>query len=284
MGIGKVYKLLLTTKGKVMISKDKIMNTLFYDIETTTRYKTYEEYKEAEPFMADDFEYRVQLKWKKNELLDKTYSEIYHDEAMIYPEHGQVIAISWKIWDGKSFSGDTIGFKDWDDYATRGNTHADKDILIEFNKVMETIFGDENGSLGGYRIKYFDNPFLYKRMLINGIYPHKSLISVGKKPWDIPHLDLYDWWNGVGVNGMAGFGAACEVMGVKNPKEEEISGRQVCYRFWDDHNIQMINEYCMRDVDSSIDFAINLSHDKLTSKYNKTLQEWNERKENENGI
>ena len=262
-----------------MIKKEEIQNTLFYDIETTTRYKTFEEYEEAEPFMADDFKYRVDLKRKKGEWVDKSYSQIYHDEAMVYPEHGQVVAISWKIWDGKEFNGGTFGFKDWDDYANRGNINADKDILADFNMTLETLFGDRDGSLGGYRIKYFDNPFLYKRMLVNGILPHKSLISYGKKPWDIKHLDLYDWWNGVGVNGMAGFGSACEVMGVRNPKEDGMSGRHVCFRFWDDHDISGINDYCMRDVDASIQFSINLSHNKLQKSWNRIVDEIAERRD-----
>jgi hypothetical protein len=90
---------------------------------------------------------------------------------------------------------------------------------------------------------------------------------------------LYDWWQGVGVNGMSGFGSACEVLGSLNPKGDKIDGRHVCFRFWDDHAIDMINEYCMRDVDANIDFAINLSHDKLKSKYKKTLEDYSTRME-----
>jgi hypothetical protein len=72
------------------------------------------------------------------------------------------------------------------------------------------------------------------------------------------------------------------VLGTLNPKGDKIDGRHVCFRFWDDHEIEMINDYCMRDVDANIDFAINLSHDKLTSKYKRTLEDWVTRKENNN--
>jgi hypothetical protein len=46
----------------------------------------------------------------------------------------------------------------------------------------------------------------------------------------------------------------------------------------------------MRDVDANIDFAINLSHDKLKSKYKKTLEDYSTRieeqtkKETENEV
>lgn len=259
-----------------MITKNEILNTVFFDIETTTRYKTFEEYAEAEPFMVDDFQYRRSL---KSEYANKTDEQTYAEHGMVYPEHGQVVSIAWKKWDGTKFAGETLGFKDWEDYESRDKKYADRDMLIQFNETLHNVFSDNFGKLGGYRIKWFDVPFVYKRMLINGILPHPSLINVGKKPWEIPYLDLYDWWQGVGVNGMSGFGSACEVLGSLNPKGDKIDGRHVCFRFWDDHAIDMINEYCMRDVDANIDFAINLSHDKLTSKYKRTLEDYSTRME-----
>lgn len=255
-----------------MIRKEQFTSTLFFDIETTTRYKTYAEYTEAEPFMAAEFLYRVGM---KSEYKGMTVDDVYHDFGMLYPEHAQIVSIAWKIHDGDAFIGETIGFSSWEEYESKDNKYADRDILIKFNEVLRGLFDSREGTLGGYRIKQFDIPFVYKRMLINGLYPQASLITVGKKPWDLNHLELYDYWTGVGAAGMAGFGAICEVMGVGNPKEDGLDGRQVCYRFWDDHDVVSINEYCMKDVLASMKLAWSLTTDILTSKHNKTMEEWN---------
>lgn len=259
-----------------MIRKEKFMSTLFFDIETTTRYKTYWEYLDSEPFMAKEFEYRVSMKPEYKEIpVDKVYS----DFGMLYPEHAQIVSIAWKIVDGDKIVGETIGFSSWEEYQSKDKRYADKEILIEFNEVLNTLFQEREGTLGGYRIKQFDIPFVFKRMLINGLYPQASLITVGKKPWDLNHLELYDYWTGVGAAGMAGFGAICEVMGLGNPKDDGIDGRQVCYRFWDDNDVQSINEYCMRDVQAAMKFAWGLTTERLTAKHEKTMEEWREAKE-----
>lgn len=268
-----------------MIPKSKIMSTLFFDIETTTRYKTFEEYLEQEPFMAKEFIYRCSI---KGDYKGMDPAEVYTEFGMLYPEHGQVVSIAYKIADESGFVGETIGFTDWEDYEKTDKKIADKNLLIRFNEVLHTIFGNDGGTLGGYRINYFDVPYLYKRMLISGLFPHSSLITVGKKPWNLTNLELYDYWNGVGVNGMSGFGSACELMGVPNSKDDEIDGRQVCFRFWDDHNVDMINRYCMRDVESSIRFAIALSDEKLKNRHHRTMEEWvksnEETKEEDNSL
>ena len=79
----------------MMIPKSKILSTIFYDIETTTRYKEFEEYKEAEPFMADEFIYRCDIsdKWK-----GVPYETAYKECGMLYPEHGQVVSIAYKFF------------------------------------------------------------------------------------------------------------------------------------------------------------------------------------------
>jgi hypothetical protein len=260
-----------------MIPKKKLQGTVFFDIETTTRYKTFEEYTLAEPYNAKDFIYRASMKYP-----NLTPDVAYKQYGMLYPEHGQVVSIAWKILVDKELQGEIIGFKDWREYeTTEDKRRADRKMLFEFNRVLETIFPDGDGCLGGYRIKYYDIPFLYKRMLLNGIFPHQSLITVDKKPWDIKHLDLYDYWN-VGVNGMSGFGTICDLMGVQNPKDDEIDGRQVCFRFWDDQNTPIINEYCMRDVESSVRLAWKLTDQKLMKDYEETHRWWAELEEKKN--
>ena len=88
-----------------------------------------------------------------------------------------------------------------------------------------------------------------------------------------------DWWSGTGANGWSGFSSACEMMGVGSSKEDGVDGRQVCHLFWDDHNIQSINEYCMRDVIKSAQFAISLSDDKLKKRHEEVVIDYIQRME-----
>lgn len=262
----------------MMITTEKIKNTLFFDIETTTRYKTYEEYKEHEPECAQDFENQIR---KKREYDSMSVEDAYKEYGMLTPEHGQVVTIACRIWNDEEgqWNDDIFGFESWEDYDGRDKKRADKDILIKFNEVLYGIFGNKIGSLGGYRINKFDIPYLYRRMLMTGLYPQQTLITVGVKSWDIKNLELYDWWTGTGANGYSGFSSACELMGIGSSKEEGMDGRQVCFRFWDDHNVEGINQYCMRDVVKSAEFAIALSEPKMKKRHQVTMEDYHRRME-----
>lgn len=263
----------------MMITTDKIKNTLFFDIETTTRYKTYEEYLEMEPYSAKDFEGQIRM---KKEYDSMSIPDAYADRAMLSPEHGQVVTIACRIWneEEKKWNEEIFGFESWEEYEEQDNKKiADRDILIRFNELLYGIFGDERGTLGGYNINGFDIPYLYRRMLAVGLYPQKSLITVGIKPWDSKNLELKDWWTGTGANGFSGFSSGCEMMGIGSSKEEGIDGRQVCHKFWDDGDVDAINRYCMRDVQKSTQFAASLSEDRLKKRHTATMEDYHQRME-----
>lgn len=261
-----------------MITTDKIKNTLFFDIETTTRYKTYGEYLESEPYSAADFAGQIRM---KKEYDNMTIEDAYTDRAMLSPEHGQVVSIGARIWNAEEnkWDDEIFGFSSWEEYEAQDKRCADRDILIRFNEVLWGLFQDKRGTLGGYNINGFDIPYLYRRMLAAGLYPQPTLINVGIKPWDLKNLELKDWWTGTGANGYSGFSSGCEMMGVGSSKEEGIDGRQVCHKFWEDNDVDAINRYCMRDVVKSAQFAISLSEDKLKKRHEATMEDYRQRME-----
>lgn len=266
-----------------MISKDTIKNTLFFDIETTTRYKTYEEYVENEPHSAKDFENQILM---KKDYSGKNFADVYKSEAMLSPEHGQVVSIGARIWNKEQNKWDEeiFGFSSWEEYESQDKKNADRDILIRFNELLYGLFGNKRGCLGGYNIYSFDIQYLYRRMLAAGLYPQPSLITIGIKKWDLNMLDLRGWWNEPGANGYSGFSSACEMMGVGSSKEDGIDGRQVCHKFWDDMDVEAINQYCMRDVIKSSQLALTLSEDYLKKRHTATMEDYyrrmNERENN----
>ncbi len=262
-----------------MISKNQILKTLFFDIETTTRYKTWEEYLEKEPNSAKDFQTQILM---KREWDGVPIDKIYVEKAMLSPEHGQIVSICSRIWNSeeKKWDDRIFGFSSWEEYESiEDKKNVDRDIIIPFNEYLYELFGDERGSLGGYNINKFDIPYLYRRLLSSGLYPQPSLVNVGLKPWMVGHLELMDWWSGTGANGWSGFSSACEMMGVGSSKEEGVDGRHVCNLFWDDRDVNVINEYCMRDVIKSAQFAISLSDDKLKRRHEEVVVDYLQRME-----
>jgi hypothetical protein len=77
-------------KPAPIIWQRELKEVMFFDIETTTRYKTFEEYQEAEPFMAKEF-------IRRNKGSNLTPQEAYLEDGMLHSEHGQVVSIAGKM-------------------------------------------------------------------------------------------------------------------------------------------------------------------------------------------
>jgi hypothetical protein len=257
-------------KPTPMILQDQLKDVLFFDIETTTRYKTFEEYKENEPFMAKEF---IRRNKGSNKM---TPEEAYLEEGMLHSEHGQVVSIAWKMYDGEtnSFKSEVIGFSSWEEFEYCKGPHADRDILIRLNNRLKELFGDEFKKMCGYAINGFDVIYLFNRMRMMGIEPQISLWECLKTSWDNRHLDVKDYWKS--PKGMSSFGMVCQLMGLQTSKEDGISGEEVGVRFWNDHAIEMINKYCMDDVNVVARLANALSFEKLAISEQQTLEEWEE--------
>lgn len=270
---------------------DAVNNTLFFDVETTTRYKTYEEYLEKEPNPAKEFarKVRVDPEWDSM-TMEEVYNGHPRSKGMLWAQHLQIISIAYRKWNPTTRKYDiegTIGFSSWEEYeAIEDKSKADKDLLIEFNEVLYSQFGEERGLIGGYNIVGFDIAVLWYRMMSCGIKPHPSLNTVGKKPWDIDWvLDLKDWTKPAGHDGLSSFDIVNALLGIPSSKTDEVAGNHVGARFWDDHEVEKINEYCMKDVMSSIGLARRLSEDGMDRAHKKEMEDYllrmEEKKNNE---
>lgn len=263
---------------------DAVNRTLFFDVETTTRYKTYEEYLESEPNCAKEFARRTKSEGKWEGL---TPAQIYNgtDESrgMLWAQHLQIISIAYRIWNPstRKYEGKTIGFSSWEEYQSiEDKSTADRDLIIEFNEILYSHFGDERGILGGYNIVGFDIAVLWMRMMACGIKPHPSLNTVNKKPWDIDWvLDLQSWTNPAEHKGLSSFDTMNALLGVPSSKTDEHAGNYVCFRFWDDGDVEGINDYCMKDVMSSIALARRLSEDYIDNLHAQTMEDYVRRME-----
>ena len=115
-------------------------------------------------------------KAKTNDEINGSF-ESYCKKASIYPEFSRVVAVSMKVagWDIM------LDAREWEKW------------LLE--RVNE-IFKKNNRRLGGFNIYGFAIPFLWKRMIINGIEPAKAISISELKPRDMKDyiVDVMQIW------------------------------------------------------------------------------------------
>lgn len=213
-----------------VLKKLKEESLVFFDIETAPVVKELE----IDTPLFDSWAYKV------NKTEDKTDQEVidsYSVEAGLYPEFAKIVSIVvGKIVKGK------IVLVTLDD-------ENEVDILNRLNKLLERNSQD---TLTGFVNIAFDTPFIFKRMLINGIEPHDSLDSSGLKPWEVEEVDLGVLWKGTSFSRASLINIAV-AFGLPSPKDD-ISGADVGRVYWEEgkEGLARISKYCRRDVVTTI--------------------------------
>jgi DNA polymerase elongation subunit (family B) len=202
---------------------------LFYDIETAPVVKELQ----LDTPLFDSWEYKV------NKAGDKSNEEViasYSKEAGLYPEFAKVISIVV----GK-ITEDGIKLITFDD--------PDEAVLLkDFNSVLKRRAKD---TIVGFVNVGFDTPFVFKRMLINGIKANDMLDSSGLKPWEVAEVDLAKMWQGTSFNRASLINIAV-AFGLASPKDD-ISGADVGNVYWNEEGgLPRISKYCRKDVTTTI--------------------------------
>lgn len=157
------------------------------------------------------------------------------DQIAFWPEFSEVVAIAALDCNpskGDIFSEYSMVLPDFDN---------EKDLLIDFFKWLP------NGipTLAGHFIKGFDIPFMAKRAIGNKIKCHSAFWMMGKKPWEIPHLDTAEMLQFGGLH-RTSLDSACHLIGHPTPKEQ-MDGAEVAKAVTEDR-WEDIRTYCMADT------------------------------------
>ena len=202
---------------------------LFYDIETAPIVKELE----LDSPLFDSWAYKVN---KAGDKTDQEIIESYSKEAGLHPEFAKIISIvAGKIADG----GITLVTLD---------DEEESDLLEKYNKL---IGRNSSCTLVGFFNKGFDAPYVFKRMIINGIAPKYKLDHSGLKPWEIEELDLSELWKGSSISRASLINIAV-AFGLPSPKDG-IDGSKVGYVYWNEEGgLKRISKYCRRDVVTTI--------------------------------
>jgi DNA polymerase elongation subunit (family B) len=214
-----------------------IEKILFIDIETVGYTPTYGTLLATNSKLSTLFQ-KYESWFKKRFPEDEKLSldELFVSRAALVPEFARIVTVCLGIVDPK---GD---FK-----TTIFSNENERTLLVELRKTLFKC-GEMNYFLCGHNVKNFDIPMIAKRMIINNLMPPKILPSYDTKPWEVKAIDTRDVWQYGQYASISTLDLMCGVMGVESSKSEDIDGSKVHTAFWNEKNINKINEYCERDV------------------------------------
>ncbi len=203
----------------------KLENILFLDIETVPTIYNYADLSRS----AKDL-------WDKKWAYNKEISSIeQYQKAGIYAEFAQVLCIG-------------VGFYNEDKFRVKTIAGADEImVLTEFSDLMNKHFSTPNHYLCAHNGKEFDFPFLCRRFLINNLPLPKLLQIQGLKPWEIRHIDTMELWKFGDYKNFTSLNLLAHIFNIPSPKDD-IDGSQVAKTFYEDKDLQKIENYCKKDV------------------------------------
>ncbi len=211
----------------------ELRDILFLDIETV-----------AKTYSFDALDERMKAQWsrKANYLRNDTGATdemLYQERAGIYAEFGKIVCIAV----GKFFETESgnLGLKTKAYYGD-----DEKELLSEFKSMLEKTdsstlrFCAHNG-------KEFDYPYLCRRLLVNGLSLPPALNLMGRKPWEVQHLDTLEMWKFGDYKHYTSLDLLTAIFDIPTSKLD-MDGSQVNSSYYLDNNLSKIKDYCVRDV------------------------------------
>jgi DNA polymerase elongation subunit (family B) len=231
-----------------MLENYKIDHILFLDVETVPQVYDFKAVPERSKYLFNE-----KVKNQVNE--EVTIEQLYRQRGGILAEFGKIICISvgyiQKLDENyqlrlKSFYGDD-----------------EKKILEDFSALLNKSFKNEKEDvLCAHNGKEFDFPYLCRRMLVNGIKIPKILQIMGKKPWEINHIDTLEFWKFGDYKHYTSLELLTEIFGIPSPKDD-IKGSDVARVYWEENDLKRIAKYCQKDVLALVQLFLRFKGDSL---------------------
>jgi hypothetical protein len=216
------------------------MELFMFDIETVGEYKDYQTFLLNDERGAKLFE----GKWKRMKWDEKfSLEDSYLDQAGIISTYGKICCISFGYVDGNG------------EKQIRSFYGEDERYIVEsFNNLLKKI-EKKSFNLSGFRINYFDIPWVLHKLHKYEITPADIIRPYEKKPWDMRIVDMADDWKQKFAYAYS-FDEMCYELGVSSPKVN-MDGSLV-HEYYHTGRLEEIKEYCEMDVSSSIDAGLKL--------------------------
>lgn len=211
-------------------------NFFYFDIETTSKYPSFFDFKLDNDRGAELFRVRYEKYKIFDKSWDKDISEAYIEKAGILPEYGKIVCISFGLFD-----------KDIKKIYSIIDDNEEK-LLNKFIQVL--LKATKSRYLCGFNIKAFDIPFIVKKLYKYSIDIPSCLDFIDRKPWEILVKDIYDIWRMTG-NMTASLDEVTYELGIDSPKII-MNGSDIHEYYWEKKDIDSIMKYCESDVDATI--------------------------------
>ena len=218
-----------------------------FDIETTGKYPTYAALEKTNPKMARLWDKRCEyLRDRYVNNKDLTVEELYVLKSGLTAEFGQIVCV-------------TFGILKNGEKQIKSCCDINERNILEWTMTMIDNCNKLGLKLAGHTIKRFDIPFLWKRFLIHRIRPPYLITGWNKKPWELSHFDLPDFWsNGAWQEGYTSLDTLATLYGFDSPKDN-MQANRVHDTYWVDKDLQKIQTYCEADVAATADIIATLS-------------------------
>lgn len=212
----------------------KERDLIFFDVETARVIKKLEK---GTP-LYDAWAYKMRY---ENEIAKKSgvdvlaLEESFESKASLYAPFSRIVCI-------------VVGtIQDGDKLRTRVFADADeRTLLTNFNNALiQKTTAQPEALFCGFNNEGFDEPFIGKRCLVNGVPLHPLLDQSTKKPWDTRRLDLSKVWRGNSFYPDS-LSAVAVAMGLPSPKQS-LSGDEVGNVYYEGKLNEIIT-YCKGDV------------------------------------
>lgn len=217
---------------------------LFVDIETVPGSPQFMEEKIMELFKK-----RFNSLWNAG---GGEWDQIYEEQGSLHAEFGKIACISVgrivELADG------TVKF------FIRSKASKHEDVIL--THLSEILNNEEKPvyKLVGHNAKEFDFPFIYRRLIVNGMPIPGVLNPIGKKPWEFPWEDTMEIWGAGQFKYKASLDLLCNILGIESPKAV-ITGADVADLYYlknappgdlpfdqEEKNMKAIASYCGGDV------------------------------------
>jgi predicted PolB exonuclease-like 3'-5' exonuclease len=216
------------------MNKNIVLNDLqricFFDIETVGQKIDIENNQVLREFVGK--------KEKTNNLEECVTNETILKQGGLLPELGKIVCISVGVFKGSTF------------YVKSFYGDDEKDLLMDFVKMLESDNFTFKYVLCGQNIESFDIPFIAKRCIINGIRLPDILNIMTKKQWDYNFIDTMQLWAfGDSYNNRVSLKVLCETLNVPTSKDD-IDGSKVSEVYYNEgeEGLKRIKKYCEKDV------------------------------------
>lgn len=208
---------------------------LFIDIETVSVVKTLE----PETPLYEAWKYKARYSNELNRKTGEQYTleEFFESKAALYAPFAKIVCITvGKIKNEKIYIKTYFG--------------DEKDLLTIFNNdVVKFKNANPKVTFCGLNNIGFDEPFIMKRMIINGVVPNDLIDTGESKPWLQRSVDLGKIFQSTSFYPDSLL-AIATALGLPSPKDG-IDGSQVTEAFYNG-KIDKIVEYCEKDVITTI--------------------------------